>query len=150
MKQVIQTIGMGLIILLNSCTFPKGDCTEASADMIHTISFNNFGQHDLDSVILMSYDASSDFTVLYYSKVIHAYQYDTLKSTSVAETPLIDIKLSYILNIVNTGQIFKLTGFTTRREICGKGLFNETYFNELASYYLNGQKKTDKFIEIDK
>lgn len=118
--------------------------------MIHTIGFNNFSQHDLDSVILMSYDAASDFTVLYYSKAIHAIQYDTLKNTAVAETPLIEIKLNYEINIINTGQIFKLSGFTTKRQICGKGLFNESYFDELNSYYINGQKKTDKFIEIDK
>jgi hypothetical protein len=148
MKQAVKIIPAGLILVLNSCTFPKWDCTEASSDMIHTIGFNNFSQHDLDSIILTSYTIKSNFTSAVDSYVIHGNQYDTLKF--YAETSLINIKLDYKIVIVNTRQIFKLTGFATKRVICDKSLFNETYFNELASYYVNGQKKIDNFIEVDK
>jgi len=148
MKQSLKIIVIGLIWGLNSCTFPKVNCTEASADMIHTICFNNFNQHDLDSIIITSYSLNSNFTSEVNSYVIHGNQYDTLKF--YAHTQLININLDYKLNIVQTGQIFTLTEFTTKRAKCGKSLFNESYYTELNSYSINGQKKIDNSIEIYK
>jgi len=122
MKQTIKIIVVALISGLNSCTFPKWDCIEANANMIHTIQFNDFNQHDLDSIILTSYNITSNFTAAIDSYVIHGHQYDTLKF--FAPMHLININLDYKINIVRTGQIFKITDFTTKRVKCGKGIFN--------------------------
>jgi hypothetical protein len=116
--------------------------------MIQTIYFNNFNLHDLDSIVLTSYNLSSNFTSAINTYVIHGNQYDTLKF--YAQTQLININLDYKLNIVQTGQIFTLTEFTTRRAKCGKSLFNESYYTELNSYSINGQKKIDNNIEVYK
>jgi hypothetical protein len=144
----IQSISAGLILGVVSCTFPKKDCVEASADMINTIIFNNFTQQDVDSIILNCYNVSSDFTTPIDSSVIHGIQFDTLKY--FAETGFIKLNLDYKIIMVKTGQIFKITGFTTKRAICSKSLFNTSYFNQLESYYINGQKKTGNAIEIYK
>jgi hypothetical protein len=145
MKKIIF---LWVIIAFTSCTFPKEDCTEASADMIQTINFYNFNLHDLDSIIITSYSLNSNFTSKVNSYIIHGNQYDTLKF--YAHTQLININLDYKLNIVQTGQIFTLTDFTTKRAKCGKSLFNESYYTELNSYSINGQKKIDNSIEIYK
>jgi hypothetical protein len=150
-KQKIYNLVLILFCLeLNSCTFPKGDCIEASAEMIHSIIFYNFTQQDLDSTILISCNPASKFTHHIDSLLIHVYLYDTLKLYAVSETPMINIDLDYKINVVRAGQIFELNHFTTRRVKCGKGLFNTDYFNELNSYLINGEKKSGNFIEIYK
>jgi hypothetical protein len=148
LNTLIKIFIAGLALGLVSCTFPKTDCIEASADMINTIYFNNFTPQDVDSIILTSYNISSDFITPIDSFVIHGIQFDTLKF--FAETGLIKIKLDYKINMVKTGQIYKITTFTTKKTICNKSLFNTSCFNQLEGYYINGQKKTDKAIEINK
>jgi hypothetical protein len=136
-----------IVTVLASCSFPKCDCIEASSDMIQTIYFNNFNQHDLDSIVFTSYKLNSNFTSVVNSYVIRGYQYDTLKY--YAPTQLINIKLDYKLTVVRTGQVFIITEFTTKRAKCCKSLLNESYFNELNSYTLNGRKTINNTIEIN-
>jgi hypothetical protein len=136
-----------IITVIVSCSISKCDCIEASSDMIQTIYFNNFNQSDLDSIVLTSYNLNSNFTSLVNSYTIHGYKYDTLKF--YAQMQPLNIKLDYKLNIVKTGQIFKITDFTTKRAKCCKSFFSESYFDELNSYTINGKKTASNAIEIN-
>jgi len=149
MKQtVILSIGIILIIGLSSCDMSKRDCTEASAGMIQTILFLNFQQSDVDSMVLTSYTPSSNFTSPLDSFLIHGIEYDSLNY--FAHAGLINIARDYKVRMPKSGMVFKLSQFATKRVICNPGLFNKSYFDQLASYYLNGKKVNSSSIDIYK
>jgi hypothetical protein len=140
-------IAQVFIHVFASCTFPKGDCLNGNANLLNTIYFVNFSQQEVDTVFLISYRTTSNFTQMLDSSVIFGFKYDSLRS--FAQTPLINIDFDYKISMKKTGLIFKLTGFTTKKAVCTSGIFNKTYFNQLAGYTLNGEKITDTSIEIN-
>ncbi len=145
---LLLSIDLILLISLVSCDFSKTNCIPADASMIQTIQFTNFTRQEVDSVILTSYDATSDYTKRLDSIVIHGIEYDTLKY--YAPTSLIHIDRDYKVWLKVTGQIFKISDFTTQRTVCNPSIFNKTYFNKLSGYTVNGEKISNSVIEIIK
>ena len=140
------SVGIFSLITLVSCDFAKTNCIPADASMIQTIQFTNFTQQEVDSVILTSYEATSNYTYRLDSAVIHGIEYDSLRY--YAATSLIHIDRDYKVRIKLTGQIYKISGFTTQKTVCNPSIFNKTYFNKLSGYTINGEKIINSEIEI--
>ena len=139
-------ITFGLVYAASSCTFPKGDCMEGDANLINTIYFINFTQQEVDTIYLICYRANSDFTWLLDSSVIFGFKYDSIRA--FANTSHINIDLEYKITMKKTGQVFKLSGFTTKKAICKQGILSHYYYNKLSGYYINGEQIRNSNIEI--
>jgi hypothetical protein len=137
-----------LVFGINSCCTKKG-CL--GADDIYEISFHNFTQAELDTIIIISYVRNSDFTALIDSTVTKATENGGFFSAYTNNK--IDTDLDYKVELISTGHVFTLTGFEIEKAGCNTCFPyrpESDFYNKLNSYLINGQKQAGSQITIFK
>jgi hypothetical protein len=139
---------IAIFLNLSSCCTKK-DCSGAAE--INKLFFYNYSDSELDSIKIYSYPNYSDFTEIVDSSFA---EYGVYGEENVAYlNKALNVEYNHIIQIVNTGQVFTLSGFELEERGCNKCFPyrpEDDYYKVVKSFFLNGIKKEGNVIEISK
>lgn len=146
-KHIIVTIFLiGILLTINSC------CTKMKclgADDMNEIWFYNFTQENLDTIVIKRFYKNTNFSTAIDSSVT---TFDNFQLGTDYQIVYLVEKLTvdydYQVELVSSGQIFRLTDFVVKKERCNSGLACNDFFNSLSSYKVNGQQTNGGILSI--
>ena len=144
------TVGLSLpavfLLAAYACCTDKY-CT--GADDLNQISFYNFSQQDLDTMVIMQFEKSTDFSNRIDSSfIINDYMLDTPGYIGIFLDHKLSVEYDYKLIIVSTGQIYTISGFEVIKEKCNTGFLCTDYYNSLERYKVNDKIQQESILKI--
>jgi hypothetical protein len=126
------------LFLLSSCCHKK-DCEE----WIDNFELKNFTEQDADSIILKSYQKSSNFTMLSDSIFTSGvYPTDFPGKLIIYLQHNFNDELEYKIEVLSIGKTYSITGFDKKKAECNSCFpWGHTYYLLLDKYYVNGTEK---------
>jgi hypothetical protein len=142
---------IALFLELSSCCTLK-QCLGFNS--LREIRLINFAATDVDSIAIEIFESSSNFTNRIDSSFTEA-RGKTIGDTDlfIFMPELISKSHDYRITLISTGQVYKVTGFETRKEACNSCFpYNppSDYFDVLDSYSVDGQKQNSQVLVITK
>ena len=129
------------IIVYSCCT--KKKCS--GIENLNEIHFYNFSEHEIDTVIIFSYQKNSSLPV--DSVSVSPKKLDEFQS--IIFTPkIIDFNLDYKITLEKSNKFFYITDFVLTKIECNKCAGSQDYYNNLGGYSINGQIKKESILKI--
>ena len=141
----------GFVFGLSTCCTKK-KCN--SVDEINEIKMLNFVANDVDSVAVETFPGNSNFAYRTDSMFTSAHGRDAGDTELIIfMNKNINISSDYKITLMSTGQVYKLTGFTNRKQSCNSCFpRGHDYVSVLDKYNVNGTEKHADYnvIIVDK
>ncbi len=127
------------VLLFTSCCGDKL-CHDNTHVLQSTMTFKNFTAAEMDSVKILEYWASSNFTRVMDSvgfRVINDSFYYTVWFDS-AQSVAPDTAMNILVSFDHDSLVYKITDITYKTELCSKCYGHKTYGTTLTGYEING------------
>jgi hypothetical protein len=148
MRIYLILVDIVILSLFNSC------CTKkycGNAGDINELYFNNYLDHELDSIKVYSYARFSDYSEIVDSSFA---EYDELGEENRARlSKTLNVEYNHRIHVISTGQIFTVSDFELEERVCNTCFPfrpDDDFYMVVRSFFLNGMKKNGSRIEITK
>ena len=128
------------VLLFTACCGGKM-CPDNTLVLRSGLTFQNFTAAEMDSVKILEYWASSNFTTVMDSIGFRVSTYDSLRysvSFDSAQTVAPDSAMSILVSFHHDSLVYKITNITYQAELCSKCYGHKTYGSVLSGYKING------------
>lgn len=147
-KKVIGITLIALVWLSISSCCTKKYCL--GVEDMDEIWFYNFANNALDTIVIKRFSKNTNFSTVVDSSTTITNYFSSSKSPQIIRlTSNLTVDFDYKVEIISTGQSFKISDFVVKKERCNTGFLCNDYFNALHNYKVNGQTRSDRTLTIN-